>query len=707
MNLNDYPLVSDWITRHEADLVVHTGKVDIGQRISTALVGIAHYELTIPFEHLKIAPVRTGLAPDEGITSGSNSIEHSGAAIRLAAATLRDGLIKIAVAQFGGIPAEWTLRDGHLVLPRTNQSVAIVDLFDQLDPATPVDQAALPRVADTDDAPLPKLPMRGMAKMVTGRFTFVHDLTAPGMLHARIIRPPHANARLDHIPQGALDQIALTGLHLIRDGSFVALAGPREWPVVQAAVRLEQNCVWSSGQGLSESDIHTVLRTAPAQTFAVIDGKPQTVPPAPALVDPDITAQYARPYQMHAALGPSAAMALWTCERLLIKSHSQGIYALRDSIADSLDLDPEQVDITHVPGSGCYGHNGADDVAFEAALIARALPYTPVLAKWTREQEHAWEPYAPAMAVSLAAKLSQNGQLQCLSADVFSDTHRGRPRPGANRAGPSRLLSNHLRETPIGPNPASPNMGAHAGMHRNLDPVYDIPEKRLVKNLVPGLVHRTSAMRCLGAATNIFAIEGFMDELAVRQGVDPFAFRQAQLSDPRARAVLERLEKEIATRPEPGETGGRGIAYAQYKNQMTRVGICVDLEANDRAEICLTRAVIVADAGRVVDMDGLHAQLEGGFIQGASWALYEAVTWDRDGITSRDWDSYRVIRFDEVPPIEVIVIERPDCPSVGAGEASPGPAIAAIANAIHAAIGIRMRKMPFTPDAIMQQAMQD
>jgi CO/xanthine dehydrogenase Mo-binding subunit len=700
MSLAGHPLVGHWIGARDGRLLVHTGKVDIGQRISTALMQIAHEELTVPHDMIDVAPVRTGHAPDEGITSGSNSLEQSGNALRRAAATVRGLLVAQAVDRFGGAPADWKLEDGALHLPGTNHRLAILDLVKEIDAAVPVD----PDAPFLDGAAAGPPAMRGIADVVAGRFVFVHDLDVAGMMHARVIRPPHARARLDAVDPAAIARLQAKGMHLVRDGSFVAIAGPREWPVTDAALKLASACTWNPGDGLPETDVFAHLMADNATRFAVVDGVPGPAEIPDPLVQADLAARYERPYQMHGALAPSAAMARWDGGTLTIHSHSQGIYPLRASIADSLGLDETQVDITHVPGSGCYGHNGADDAAFEAALVAMALPGTPILLKWTREEEHAWEPYAPAMAVQLAAALDGERIIR-FSAEAYSDTHRGRPRAGANRAGPAKLLANRFRADPIGPNPAQPNMGRHAGMHRNLDPIYAFPDKRLVKNLVSGLPHRTSAMRTLGATANVFAIESFLDELAAQAGVDGFAFRLAHLNDPRARAVLQELERQVARSPSPGESGGRGIAYAQYKNQMTRVGVCVDVAMTDRAEARLTRALIVADAGRVVDPDGLAAQLEGGFVQAASWALCEEVTWDRDGITSRDWDSYPVIRFDNIPDIEVTILDRRDHPSVGAGEATPGPTVAAIANAICDATGIRMRRMPFTPDAIMRAAM--
>ncbi len=703
MSLEAYPRISDWITVQNGRLLIRTGKVDIGQRISTALIQIVHEELTTPPERIDIAPVRTGYAPDEGITSGSNSIENSGHALRCAAATLRSKSIALASSRLGGAEEDWHLLNATLCLSGTNHQIDIMDLIVDIALEARVDPNVSPQPRGKDALPHPK--MRGLEEMVRGKFTYIQDLDFPGMQHARIIRPPHVNARLRGIDQSAIGELQALGFFVIHDGSFIALVGPREWPLVKGTSRLAAACDWDHGGGLPETNIFEHLNATHASRFAVIDGVPSVASVPDALKSPNHAARFERPYLMHGSLAPSAAAANWTGQKLNLHSQSQGIYPLRASIADSLDLEENQVEITHVPGSGCYGHSGADDATFEAALIAMALPNKPILLKWTREDEHSWEPYGPAMAVELAATLAA-GKIARFSADTYSDTHRGRPRSGANRSGPAKLLANRFRSSPIGPKPAMPNMGWHAGMHRNLDPIYDFDEKRLIKNLVSGLPHRTSALRCLGAAANIFAIESFMDELACRQGADPIDFRRFHLNDPRADAMLAEMGKQIKTRPELASGCGRGVAYAQYKNQMTRIGVCVELEVNDRAEIHLMNVDIVADAGRVIDEEGLTAQLEGGCIQAASWALYEQVIWDRDGILSRDWDSYPVIRFDNIPTINVTILDRPDMKSVGAGEASPGPVLAAIANAVFDATGLRMRRMPFTPDAIRKCAVE-
>ncbi len=701
MSLGPHPLVGHWLGAEGDVLVVRTGKVDIGQRISTALMQIAHEELTQPLECIRVAPVATGECPDEGITSGSNSVEQSGRAVRLAAATLRRMATAEAARRLGGEPPDWRLEDGALTGPGSNRPVPLTGLIADMDLGVPVDL----------DAPLAgprarpaRPPMAGLRDIVTGRYRFVHDLDAPGMLHARVVRPPNARARLAGVDAAVAARLRAEGLRIVRDGSFLAVAGAREWDVVKAAGRLFAGCAWQGG-GLPEDDVFARLTPANAERLIVEDGTPRAAPVPPAPDAPAHAARYERPFTMHAALAPSAALATWDGARLDIVTHSQGIYPLRQSIADSLGLDPRAVCLTHAPGSGCYGHNGADDAAFEAALLAMALPGAPVLLKWSREDEHAWEPYGTAMAVELAAATGPAGEITAYSAEAIAGTFRGRPRPGKGRAGPAKLLANRFRADPVGPARPEPNLNRQGGMHRNLDPVYRLPEVRLVKNLVADLPHRTSALRCLGAAANVFALESFMDELAAIAGRDALDYRRAHLGDARALAVLDRLGAALGAAPS-GAMAGRGVAYAQYKNAMARVGVGVDLHVTDLSEVRLDRAVIVADAGRVIDLGGLEAQLEGGFLQGASWALCEAVTWDRDGITSRDWDSYPVLRFDNVPEIEVIVLDRPGDASVGAGEAAPGPALGAIANAVCAATGLRLRRLPFTPDAISRAALR-
>jgi nicotinate dehydrogenase subunit B len=423
---------------------------------------------------------------------------------------------------------------------------------------------------------------------------------------------------------------------------------------------------------------------------------PVQAPPAAART---IGATYTRPYTMHGSLAPSAAVAIWEDGALTVWSATQGAYPLRDGLALVLGLDADAVRVIHVPGAGCYGHQGADDAALDAALLARAVPGTAVRIVWTRGQEHGWEPYGPAMVVETQASLDDAGRLLDWNHDVWSTTHLARQR--SDDAAIQLAAAWHLA-SPF-PKPVSrPWLGYQTGIHRNADPLYAVPNRRVVKHFVETTTVRVSALRSLGAFTNVFAIESFMDELAAAAGADSVEFRLSYLEDERARAVLTTAAERIGWAARSDEFGrGTGIGFARYKNLHSYAAVAVELTVDDAtAEIELERAVIAADAGEIIDPDGLANQLEGGFIQAASWTLAEQVTFDELRVTSLDWESYPILTFPAVPPIETILLDHPEEPPLGAGEAVQGPTAAAIAAAVHAAIGVRLRDLPFTPDRV-------
>jgi CO/xanthine dehydrogenase Mo-binding subunit len=525
------------------------------------------------------------------------------------------------------------------------------------------------------------------------------------MLHARVVRPPNYAARLVSADTEKVCQ--MPGIvKVVRDGSFLAVISEREEQAINALEALQTSAVWAGQPNFPpQGELYDHLQSQPAQSFLVVDGTStdDTIPPISAPKDAAVTISetYRRPYQMHASLGPSAAVALFEAGKLTLWVHSQGVYPIRSAIAPVLGMEEADIRVIQAEGSGCYGHNGADDAALDAALLALEAGGFPISVKWMRSDEMMWEPYGPAMVMKLHASLGQDNEVIDWNQDVWSYPHLGRSRGGGSDS--DLIASWHLKE-PFEISERVPIHAPHLGAHRNADPLYTFPQKRIVKHFVSNSPLRTSALRGLGAFGNVFAIESFMDELAKTAGIDPVEFRLSHLKDERARAVIQVAAEKAAWFPRGKQKKyhGRGIGFAQYKNRQCYAAIVVDLHVDPKTgEIQLDRAIIVADAGLIVNPDGLSNQLEGGFIQSASWTLKEQVDFDRNGITSKDWDSYPILRFSEVPVIEVILINRPDLPTLGSGEASLGPASAAIANAIYDAVGVRLREIPFTPERVM------
>jgi nicotinate dehydrogenase subunit B len=317
--------------------------------------------------------------------------------------------------------------------------------------------------------------------------------------------------------------------------------------------------------------------------------------------------------------------------------------------------------------------------------------------KWMREDENAWEPYGPATMIKMQASLNNQGDVIDWNHDVWGYSHSTRPR--GERGASGLLAAWHLVEPVPRPQP-KPNRAPNWGIHRNADPLYAFPRRRIVKHFLPQSPLRISALRGLGSYANIFAIESFMDELAHAARLDPVKFRLRNLRDDRARAVIEAAVEKAGERT---EGRGRGMAFARYKNRQCYIAVVVDLTVNRKSgQIRLEKAVVAADAGQIVNPESMSSQLEGIFTQSASWTLKEQVTFDSQGITSRDWYSYPILRFRDTPEIKTVLLNRPGRPYLGLGEGAQGPASAAIANAIFDAAGIRLRQIPFTPDRVKE-----
>jgi nicotinate dehydrogenase subunit B len=702
------PDLDEWIRIDAADTVTaFTGKVELGQGLRAAIARIVAEELDVDLMRVEVVTADTGRAQDEGVTSGSLSIQESGLAIRQAAAEVRSHLLEVAAERFDVAASDLGVRDGTIFLGEQPLST-YWELFGG---------RLLGRTAT--GKPQPKPPARfqvvgkrrtrpDLVEIVTGSKLYVHDLTPPDLLHGRVVRPPSPSAALDELDEshGELDGVVT----LVRDGSFVGVVAELEERAIDAADALRRASVWREQPTLPPLDeLPAWLKRRGGQSFLIVDGVgvDAEVPPieTPAGAGVTVRAGYTRPYTMHGSIGPSAAVAVWTDGLLTVWSSTQGVFPLQRALAAVLRVDRESVRVVHVEGAGCYGHNGSDDVALDAALLARAVPGRPVRVAWSREDEHCWEPYGPAAVVELEASLDRAGAVLDWNHDVWSPSHTGRA--AAAPDGVSALVAAWHLADPL-PRFEPPPMAKlpHVGIHRNADPYYAFPRKRVVKHFVKDHSVRTSSLRSLGAFANVFAIESFMDELAETANVDPIAFRLGYLDDPRAREVLELAADGIAWgERSAGDGRGIGIAFARYKNSACYAAVAVELSVDDTtAEVELERVVIAADAGQVVDPSGLENQLEGGVVQALSWTLAERVAFDDTRITSVDWATYPILSFSRIPAVETLLIDRPNLPPLGAGEATQGPTPAAVANAIAAATGVRVRELPITPDRLRAAA---
>jgi len=691
-SLNANRRLDRWLrVNRDGTVTAYPGKVEIGQGILTALAQIVAEELDVTLGRIRLEPADTRYSPDEGMTSGSQSITDGGTALRYAAAEARDLLLQRAAARLGVSLEQLSVADG-VVSARSGGSVTYWDL---------ASEDLLAREATAEIALKPPsmhtiigkpAPRRDIPAKVMGTAIYVHDLELPGMLHGRIARPPSYDARLTGVDEAEVR--ALPGVvAVVRDGSFLGVVAEREEQAIRALTRLKRIARWDDATRLPEADPRFLLKESTEDT--VISEKQDAA--AAARAAKTLEAEYTRPYTAHAALGPSCAVAQFEGGRYTVWTHSQGIFPLRRDLAPVLGVAEEQVAVIHMDGAGCYGHNGADDAALDAALLARAVPGRPVRVQWMREDEFHWEPYGPTMVVKLKADLDRDGQVVRWAEDIWSNSHSTRP----NGLGGINLLAAwHLAQPHKASPPRNPPLPG-GGSHRNAIPIYEFPNERVTNRLVKRMPVRVSALRALGATANVFAIESFMDELAAAAGADPVEFRLRHLKDPRARAVIEAVAAKAGWRKgEKGDgTRGRGIGFARYKNGACYVAEILEVEAGN--EIAVKRVWAAIDAGLVINPDGLINQTEGGIIQAVSWALKEGIQYDRSRILTSTWSDYPILTFEESPPVEVTIVNRPDQPPLGAGEGTQGPTVAAIANAVHNAMGVRLRDMPFTRERVL------
>lgn len=689
-SLKRNPNINAWIeVLANGKVRIFTGKVELGQGIRTAIAQVAAEELYLPMESVEVVIAETGRTPNEGYTVGSGSIEQSAMVVRFAAAAAKMKLLELASQKLSVPVEQLSIDNGKVNMNTGNHQLTFTDL---LGGRQITDEVRLPvTLKPKEDYKLVgKAILRDdIGRMARGEQVYVQDLRFPGMVHARVVRPAAYDAKLLKFNEKEVRQNTEGLLKIVRNGSFLGVIAEDEYQAMQAQMLLQETSEWSVSPPLPVNDEKSLQ-----EYFLKLPMQSERVCEKGMISSEGFThkARYFKPYIMHGSIGPSCAVALWDKTVLHIWSHTQGVYPLRDALSKLLKLPAESVHVTGVPGSGCYGHNGADDVAADAALLAMAYPGKHVRLQWSREEEHAWEPYGSAMIMEIAAHLDSNGSIKGWKYDLWSDTHS--TRPGGNA---ENLLAARYLETPFTPKGG----GYSGGGYRNAEPYYAIPNQQVDAHFFKGPL-RVSALRSLGAYANIFATESFMDELAEKAGKDPYEFRLVHLGDERAKAVIRKL-REMTTRQKSSNGTAIGIAFSRYKNAASYCAVAAQVSADKKEGTVQVQKMWAAiDAGEVINIDGLKNQTEGGMIQSASWTLKEQVKFDNRNITSTDWNAYPIFRFTEVPDVEVAVLNQPNEEVLGAGEAAQGPAAAAIANAVYYACGKRIRSLPVLPEKIKE-----
>ena len=718
VSLKTNPLLGQWL-RFESNgtVTVFTGKAELGQGILHALKLIAAHELGLPVSKVQTEAANTKHSPDEGMTSGSLSVQDSGLAIRQACAHAAK-LFKANACQ--------TYAELH----------AHIDPLLPIDVTVPAKSTAMNLTDGRDD----------LEALVQGEPIFLHDLginvdltpiknnwgqSKIHLLHGRMVRGPGLRCTLQ--ADGWLEALAALpeGAQAFRDGSLVGVLAGTEALAEKAAGKLQRLLKWDvENLPVCREGGVDLFELAPAMDSQVFHEAGQMPEASQDAAQAKVyEAVYFRPALHHGSMGPSVALAVWESDQansgLKVWSHTQGIFPLRKDLALAFGVDAQQIEVQHVRGAGCYGHNGADDVAYDAAWLARHVPGQCVRVQWSREEEMQQSPLSPAMRVKLQATVqaktemtkfdvSQDGsgiELLTWQHDVWSQGHSSRPGRAATPAFKDSWQTE--KKFPV-LEPINVAAAAGAGAERNAVPPYLSTHVKVNAHRLLGLPFRTSAMRGLGAHANVFACESFMDEIAHDQGLDPVAFRLSKLEDPRAIAVIKTLADQVnwlerRQSLSPKEGWGLGMAFARYKSKGAYCAVVAEVEVSHQVHV--RNLWVVADIGEIIHADGAISQLEGGAIQSTSWALKEQAHWDSDNITSTHWDAYPILRFSEVPEVQVHLMpgnsqnaETLNSP-LGAGEATQGPTTAAIANAVFHAVGVRVRQLPMTPDNLAKAAL--
>jgi len=669
----------------DGSVTVYTGKVDIGTGLRIAVRQMAAEELGVPVERITLVEGDTGLTPDQGGTGGSTGLTRGGSEVRQAAATARRALLQLGAEQLHRPAPELTLAEGEVRPAAGGAGVGIGRLIGDRRLALKVDAKA-PLQDSTHyqvvGKPFPRPDVPGKC---TARSAYLQDFSLPGMLHGRVLRPPAIGAKLISVDESSIRDIP--EVKVVRLENFLGVVAPDEWAAVRAARELK--ATWSEWQGLPGNDgLERWVRDAAVDKDQALVSKGDPAAALPGSTK-QLSATYRWPFQSHASLGPSCAVADFRSDGLTVWTSSQSTHGLRGSFAKMFGIPNDKVRVIYLDGAGSYGGNGNDDAAADAVLLSRAAG-KPVRVQWMRHDEHGWDPKGPVQLLDLRAGLDAEGKIAAWETQMWLPTTIPGTRPflGIDAAG---MAQAH---------------GQGGGqISQNGDPPYAAPHVKVVVHWTKQTPLRISNLRAPGKIANVFAVESFTDELAAAAGVDPVAFRRRGLADPRALAVLERAAAMMEWKPRPSPNPqpgtGRGIAYMRYKQAENYIAMAMEV-AVDRAsgKITVRRVTCAHDCGLVVNPDSLRNQIEGCILQTLSRTLHEEVKFDGSRVTSVDWASYPILRFPEVPTVEVALLDHPELPLLGAGEAATAPVAAALGNAVFDATGVRLRTVPFTPERV-------
>ena len=671
-------------------VTVYSGKVDLGTGVQTAMAQIAAEELYVPLDRVTVIQGDTALTPDQGVTFGSLSIQNGGMQIRQAAATAREALLAHVASSQGVARDALIIKDG-VIVPKSGgkgwpygQLVGGRDFQLKLDPKAPLKE---PQDYAIVGKPIARL---DIPAKVTGRFSYMQDFKVKGMLHARVIRPRAMKAAL--LAWNDFDARKIPGyVGVIRRGNFLAALARSEWAAIKASRTVETT--WSDWQGLpDETKLWDYVRSVKVNKDEDLQKVGDS---AEGMKTPNakmVSASYDFAIHTHGSMGPSCAVAEYKDGKLTVWSASQATHLLRKQIAHMLDMKPEDVRCVYIEGAGCYGRNGHEDAAADAALLAKESEF-PVRVQWMREDEHGWDPKGPPTLFDFKAALGADGAVHAWESQVYIPD---RPKEIAVTLLPAELAN-------------LPREEAHPGnIHASLAIPYTFANIRATAHWLAETPFRPSWIRTPGRMQNTFANESFMDELAAAAGMDPLEFRLRNLNDPRGTELLQRLAKLSGWTPraqsarQAGDVmKGRGLSYVKYELVRTYVGVVADVEVERKTgKVAVKNFYVAHDCGQIINPDGLRNQIEGNVVQTTSRTLIEEVRFDRSRVTSVDWQSYPILKFPEVPAVTIDLIDRPTEKPWGAGEPTAAVVPSAIANAIFDATGARLRSVPFTPGKV-------